>query len=190
MPDSVAEAQPLRQFTNHLSSPPDTIIMYIGENIMQTEAGCILCDKIKNAKTQHAEELVWEFKETIGFLGPWQFYEGYCIVTAKRHFTELYQPSTEQRHTIIDEVAHVAKAIQAVVKPRKINYEWLGNQVPHMHWHLFPRQQRDPNHLHAVWLDIAAAEKDAKKKQQWQHCARGRSALLIALQHEVQQQMK
>lgn len=155
-----------------------------------TQQTCPLCEKIVHAKTQFAEELVWEFKESIAFLGPWQYYEGYCIVTAKQHFTELCQLTASQRHTVIDEVALMAQAVHAVVKPRKINYEWLGNQVPHMHWHLFPRQEADPQHLQAVWLDIAAAEKDPKKKQKWQTCVRGRSSLITALQHEIQQLLK
>ena len=157
---------------------------------MQHDAGCSLCDKIKNARTKHGEELVWEFKHSVAFLGPWQFYEGYCIVTARHHFTELFQLTADERHAIIDEVALMAKAIHVVVKPQKINYEWLGNQVPHMHWHLFPRHKSDPNHLQAPWIDIAKAEKEAAIRQQWQHCARGRTALQIALQHEIQQLLK
>ncbi|HQR07681.1 MAG TPA: HIT family protein [Gemmatales bacterium] len=154
---------------------------------MPIEPPCIICDKIKNAKLNHSEELVWEFKESIAFLGPWQFYEGYCIVNARRHVTELFDLTSEQRHTLMDEVSTMAKAINSVVKPRKMNYEFLGNQVPHMHWHLFPRQQSDPHHLQAAWVDIGEAERDPRKKQQWQHCARGRAAMIIALQHELQQ---
>ena len=153
-------------------------------------ASCPLCEKINHARQQFAGELVWEFKESIAFLGPWQFYQGYCVVTAKQHFTELFELTAEQRHTIMDEVAQMAQAIYAVVKPRKINYEWLGNQVPHLHWHLFPRQQSDPNHLQAAWLDIAEAERDPGRKQKWQECQRGRAALIVALQHELQQNQK
>jgi diadenosine tetraphosphate (Ap4A) HIT family hydrolase len=32
-----------------------------------------------------------------------------------------------------------------------MNYELLGNQVPHIHWHLVPRLSTDPE-LHApIW---------------------------------------
>jgi diadenosine tetraphosphate (Ap4A) HIT family hydrolase len=37
--------------------------------------------------------------------------------------------------------------------------------VPHLHWHLFPRYEADPNRLQAVWLDIARAESDASFRQ-------------------------
>ncbi|HQR42734.1 MAG TPA: HIT family protein [Gemmatales bacterium] len=143
---------------------------------------CPLCEKIEHYRQKHAAELVAEFHESVVFLGPWQYYEGYCIVTARQHYTELFEMSAFARHALMDEVARVAKAIHAVVKPRKINYEWLGNQVPHLHWHLFPRQQSDPHHLQAAWLDIALAEKDVALKERWQECQRGRAKLIGELQ--------
>lgn len=146
---------------------------------------CVLCDKILQYRQTHAAELVWEFSTSVVFLGPWQFYEGYCIVTARQHLAELFEMCPEDRKTIMDEVALVAEAIHRVTKPRKINYEWLGNQVPHMHWHLFPRQQTDPHHLQAVWLDIAQAEADANKKKQWQTCHRGRELMIKQLRDEL-----
>lgn len=150
------------------------------------QSPCPLCAKIEQYREKHADELVWEFAESVVFLGPWQYYEGYCIVTARSHCTELFELSEQSRHTLMDEVASMAKAIHAVVKPRKINYEWLGNQVPHLHWHLFPRQGSDPSHLQAAWLDIAAAERDASKKSEWQHCKRGKAELIRELRQALQ----
>src|SRR5207302_3944918 len=36
-------------------------------------------------------------------------------------------------------------------KPRKMNYEVLGNTVGHLHWHLFPRYEWDPNPKRPTW---------------------------------------
>src|SRR2546422_1234265 len=33
----------------------------------------------------------------------------------------------------------------------KINYELLGNQLPHIHWHIIPRLADDPSPREAVW---------------------------------------
>src|ERR1700694_4734407 len=46
--------------------------------------------------------------------------------------------------------------------PHKLNYELLGNQVPHLHWHLFPRSKQDADHLKPVWLALDAAEQIGK----------------------------
>jgi diadenosine tetraphosphate (Ap4A) HIT family hydrolase len=147
---------------------------------------CLLCQKIASCRTTHADELIVELSHSVVFLGPWQYYEGYCIVTARQHYTELFQLPPTVRHELMDEVARVAQAIHTVVQPRKINYEWLGNQVPHLHWHLFPRQASDPHHLQAAWLDIASAEQDVTRKDQWQHCARGKETLIRQLQEAIQ----
>jgi diadenosine tetraphosphate (Ap4A) HIT family hydrolase len=33
----------------------------------------------------------------------------------------------------------------------RINYECLGNQVAHVHWHVIPRHASDPDPRNAVW---------------------------------------
>ena len=38
----------------------------------------------------------------------------------------------------------VARALQAVLQPVKLNYEVLGNAAPHLHTHLVPRYADDP----------------------------------------------
>jgi diadenosine tetraphosphate (Ap4A) HIT family hydrolase len=38
----------------------------------------------------------------------------------------------------------VAKALATFYRPLKMNYETLGNTVPHLHTHLLPRFVADP----------------------------------------------
>ncbi|MGH7924064.1 MAG: hypothetical protein ACREQH_05670 [Candidatus Binatus sp.] len=35
-----------------------------------------------------------------------------------------------------------------------MNYECLGNSEPHVHWHLFPRRQNEPDEMRRgpIWL--------------------------------------
>src|SRR5215470_9949770 len=42
------------------------------------------------------------------------------------------------------EVLAVARALIEVYKPLKMNYETLGNSLPHLHTHLIPRFTDDP----------------------------------------------
>jgi diadenosine tetraphosphate (Ap4A) HIT family hydrolase len=48
-------------------------------------------------------------------------------------------------------VTRVARALAAVYRPLKMNYELLGNEVPHIHWHLIPRLSGDPAARGPVW---------------------------------------
>jgi len=49
------------------------------------------------------------------------------------------------RSRFLEEMALVAEAVFRAFDPRKLNYELLGNAVPHLHWHLVPRYADDPN---------------------------------------------
>jgi len=73
------------------------------------------------------------------------------MVVSKTHATELYElPQHQSTQYFIDMLA-VARAIAAAFRPRKMNYEVLGNSVAHLHWHLFPRYDWDPNPKGPIW---------------------------------------
>jgi diadenosine tetraphosphate (Ap4A) HIT family hydrolase len=85
-----------------------------------------------------------------------QFFPGWTVLVLKRHVTELFHLSTEERHRVIDDVSAVAEALMAVFHPVKMNYELLGNQLPHMHWHVIPRLADDPAPRDPVWTVVHA----------------------------------
>ena len=69
----------------------------------------------------------------------------------KRHAIELYDLTPSERAAHIEDVNRVASALARVYEPVKMNYELLGNQVPHIHWHLVPRLAGDPEPRWPVW---------------------------------------
>ena len=121
---------------------------------------CPLCWKIETIDEFGASEIVWRFPHSVALLGTWQFYQGYCILIARRHATELCELPTDERRAYLDEMCLLAQAIRMCYQPHKLNYELLGNQVPHLHWHLFPRYLDDADRLHAVWLAVERATDD------------------------------
>ncbi|MDP3089200.1 MAG: HIT family protein [Nitrospira sp.] len=80
-----------------------------------------------------------------------QFFKGWTVVVFRRHATELFQLAPTERMQLMEEVTLVAKTLAQVFDARKINYELLGNQLPHIHWHLIPRLTTDPAPLEPVW---------------------------------------
>jgi diadenosine tetraphosphate (Ap4A) HIT family hydrolase len=85
------------------------------------------------------------------FLNEDQFFPGYVLLVLRRHVTELYDLSVAERATLMEEVSRVAQALARVFRPVKMNYELLGNLVPHIHWHLVPRLATDPGLRGPIW---------------------------------------
>jgi diadenosine tetraphosphate (Ap4A) HIT family hydrolase len=124
---------------------------------------CPLCRRIADLDRDGGDALVWKFPHSIAMLGPWQFYTGYCVLVSREHATELSGLGTN-RTAFLEEMSLLAAAIEACFHPHKLNYELLGNLVPHLHWHLFPRSADDPEKLRPVWFAIDRAENDPTAK--------------------------
>ncbi len=80
-----------------------------------------------------------------------QFFPGWAVVVFQRHATELFQLAPAERCQLIEEVNRVADISATVHRAKKMNYELLGNQLPHIHWHIIPRLASDPAPLEPVW---------------------------------------
>ncbi len=80
-----------------------------------------------------------------------QFFSGWAVVVFQRHATELFQLAPNERGQLIEEVNRVAEISATVHRAKKMNYELLGNQLPHIHWHIIPRLAGDPAPLEPVW---------------------------------------
>jgi diadenosine tetraphosphate (Ap4A) HIT family hydrolase len=133
-----------------------------------TAPACPFCEQVKDLARLPRGDLIGQLPHSVVLLGTWQFYHGYCLVVSRRHATELSQLEPATCRAYLEEMCLVAKAIEEVSRPYKLNYELLGNQVPHLHWHLFPRYQTDPAARHPVWLALARAEDDPAERRRLQ----------------------
>jgi diadenosine tetraphosphate (Ap4A) HIT family hydrolase len=130
----------------------------------QGDNTCIFCQRVTTSRAP-GSEVIWEFPQSVVVLGAWQYFEGYCIVLSRQHVPELFELESAVRHAFVDEIAVLGKALATLFEPRKLNVEMLGNQVPHLHCHLFPRYQRDPDHLKPAWVAIDRAETDSAERR-------------------------
>jgi diadenosine tetraphosphate (Ap4A) HIT family hydrolase len=64
---------------------------------------------------------------------------GYSCVVAKRHVVEPWQLPDPERTAFWLETLEVARLLDELVRPAKMNYEIHGNTIPHLHVQLFPR---------------------------------------------------
>ena len=61
-----------------------------------------------------------------------------------RHVVEPTELSDGEAATYGREVLRVGRAIEAAFSPVKLNYDLLGNAMPHLHTHIVPRYADDP----------------------------------------------
>ena len=73
-----------------------------------------------------------------------QFFPGWTVVVFKRHAAELFHLAPTERIQLMEEVNRIAQILAHVSDAKKMNYELLGNQLPHIHWHVIPRLVNDP----------------------------------------------
>ena len=113
-----------------------------------TDAACVMCSKYGGSG---GELHIADLDLSRVFLHEDQFFPGYVLLVLRRHVTELYNLPAAERATLIEEVSRVAQALARVFRPVKMNYELLGNLVPHIHWHLVPRLATDPGLRAPIW---------------------------------------
>ncbi len=76
---------------------------------------------------------------------------GYVRVIWRDHVAEMTDLNAAQRQRLMSVVWCVEAAQRGVLHPRKVNVAALGNQVPHLHWHVIPRWVDDANWPDAIW---------------------------------------
>ena len=73
-----------------------------------------------------------------------QFAAGYCVLICARHVAEPYHLPAPERAAFFDDLMRAGEALDAVFRPLKMNFQLLGNAVPHLHCHIIPRYYGDP----------------------------------------------
>lgn len=116
---------------------------------MSSVEGCPMCSRWE----EHSDLRIAELDHSFVVLNRDQFFPGYVLLFTKQHATELFHLDHAVRAALTEEVSMVAKALHSLFQPDKINYELLGNMVPHIHWHLVPRFVTDPLWPRPIWAE-------------------------------------
>ena len=80
-------------------------------------------------------------------------YPGFCRVIWQEHAREMTDLSPADRAELMAAVWEVEAAIREVMQPDKVNLASLGNVVPHLHWHVIPRFERDAHFPAPIWAE-------------------------------------
>jgi diadenosine tetraphosphate (Ap4A) HIT family hydrolase len=112
---------------------------------------CPLCDTLAAIGLAEHPFHIAELSQTQVILGENQGAPGWCVAILKGHVEHMAELSLPHQAQVFEEVARVAAALRAIYGPVRINYECLGNQVAHVHWHVIPRHADDPTPRQPVW---------------------------------------
>lgn len=78
-------------------------------------------------------------------------YAGFCRVVWGGHVKEMSDLAEAERMHVMRVVFAVEEILRDVLRPDKMNLASLGNQVPHLHWHVIPRFTDDAHFPDPVW---------------------------------------
>ena len=80
-----------------------------------------------------------------------QDYPGFCRVILNRHVREMTDLDAPERERLMRVVFACEQALRELLRPDKVNLASLGNQVPHLHWHVIARHRDDRHFPDVVW---------------------------------------
>src|SRR5579859_6879222 len=66
------------------------------------------------------------------------------VVWRGRHVAEPTELTVQEATQYWQEVLTIGHALEDVFQPVKLNYNLLGNSLPHLHTHIVPRYEDDP----------------------------------------------
>lgn len=98
-----------------------------------------------------AENLIWQDEacRVVRVADP--AYPAYLRVIWQAHVREMSDlPPAAQRH-LMNVVLAAEGALRSLLQPHKINLASFGNQVPHLHWHVIPRDPADRHFPEPIW---------------------------------------
>lgn len=106
---------------------------------------CVFC-RIVSGETDSAT--IFQDNSTLAFLDHRQSNEGHVLVIPKRHYEQIYDLDNDIASALAKTVRKAARAVRQVYGPDGLSI-WQSNgaaanqEVPHVHWHVFPRYIND-----------------------------------------------
>jgi diadenosine tetraphosphate (Ap4A) HIT family hydrolase len=98
-----------------------------------------------------SETVLWHDRLCRVILAGDSEYSGFCRVIWQSHVKEMTDLNAKARDHFMRVVFAVEQALRDLMHPDKINLASLGNQTPHLHWHVIPRFYDDTHFPDPVW---------------------------------------
>jgi diadenosine tetraphosphate (Ap4A) HIT family hydrolase len=114
-------------------------------------------DRIGSALRGENPTVLRRLPSGFAVVGDTQFLPGYCVLLAEPEVGHLSELSLRERAQFLTDMSLLGEAVERVCRPEglvRINYEILGNGLPCLHAHVFPRYAWEPEERRSgpVWL--------------------------------------
>jgi diadenosine tetraphosphate (Ap4A) HIT family hydrolase len=106
--------------------------------------GCPLCrDLAANEPANAYGYTIADLRVSRFRLAANQSVPGYCVLIAHQHVREPYELERAAQLAFWDDLLQAGRAVERAFGALKLNFEILGNAIPHLHGHLVPRYYGD-----------------------------------------------
>jgi diadenosine tetraphosphate (Ap4A) HIT family hydrolase len=103
-----------------------------------------MCEQGRPEETRHGAR-IFTGEVSDAYLQRADIQRGYTVVVWRgRHVAEPTELEPGEAAAYWAEVLHVGRALESHLQPVKLNYNMLGNSLPHLHTHVLPRYADDP----------------------------------------------
>ncbi|MCX6709919.1 MAG: HIT family protein [Candidatus Woesearchaeota archaeon] len=121
---------------------------------------CIFC---KIAKGEIPAEKIYEDKDFLAFLDIMPSSKGHTLVIPKRHFQTIEDIPENELKGLIAAVKKVATAVMKATNSPGANIfqnnsEFAGQIVPHIHFHIIPRNKDDKVSISVSHIEYESGE--------------------------------
>jgi diadenosine tetraphosphate (Ap4A) HIT family hydrolase len=115
---------------------------YAAKLLADNTAGrCFICELVDEATTPEHEIVAYRDEHCLVFFPPWQRLYGYCLLSPKRHVTEVVSDFTEDGYLALQRRVHRLGRVLTEITPTERLYVYsFGSMqgVAHVHWHVAP----------------------------------------------------
>jgi diadenosine tetraphosphate (Ap4A) HIT family hydrolase len=112
--------------------------------------GCPLCANVKtpDGEINDYNKFIADLSFSRLVLDNNQYVKGYCLLICFKHVREPYELPQDEQEQYFDDMMTAGMALEKAFGADKMNFQILGNAVPHLHCHLEPRYYGDaaPGH--------------------------------------------
>jgi diadenosine tetraphosphate (Ap4A) HIT family hydrolase len=113
-------------------------------NALVRGENCPLCNEVSSYEeiNEHGF-IISRLKMSVLRLSLNQYVQGYCVLICNQHIREPYELAPVERQQYFEDMTNVGEVLEKLYDPIKMNFQILGNAVPHLHCHIIPRYYGD-----------------------------------------------